>query len=71
MKKKLEGVKDWGGVKREVDGHVERLISTSNKTIDKNMLWVHLDMDAFFASVECRDQPELSTFPWLLDQCPC
>nr|CAD2185283.1 unnamed protein product [Meloidogyne enterolobii] len=28
-----------------------------------NKFWVHIDMDAFYASVECRDKPELRTVP--------
>lgn len=28
-----------------------------------NRFWVHIDMDAFYASVECRDNPELRTVP--------
>ena len=63
MKKKLESVKDWKVVQREVDLHVDRLVSASNKVTDVKVLWVHLDMDAFFASVECRDNPELNNIP--------
>uniref|UniRef100_A0A1I8B057 DNA polymerase kappa n=1 Tax=Meloidogyne hapla TaxID=6305 RepID=A0A1I8B057_MELHA len=28
-----------------------------------NRFWVHIDMDAFYASVECRDNPVLRTIP--------
>ncbi|CAJ0934588.1 unnamed protein product, partial [Mesorhabditis belari] len=61
IKRTLEslGEKDLQRLEKEVDKQVAAL----EKTRDLTRHCVHIDMDAFFAAVEMRDEPRLRTIP--------
>lgn len=46
-------------IKKMADSRIE--ILKKNRTLDK--IWMHLDMDMFFAAVEIKDNPELANVP--------
>lgn len=63
IRQKLASIRDWKPIEREVDAKMAALRTEADAGRDPSILWVHLDMDAFFASVECRDAPELAGIP--------
>lgn len=63
MSKYLAKIKETQAQKdvwKAVSGEVNKKVQMIRKEHKTNRTWIHVDMDAFYAAVEVRDDPSLA-----------